>query len=488
MSESTSERLNELEWESFKFPLILTNITFQYGLYNFDESTQIKIWRDDQYNLTAEIEGVANNQLDLIYDYRQILHRGEKPMFENFTGKNEKNEIFQLRDCHIENFSHKPFQNQIKFKANLSLRRIAHIRANTHQSTIIDWHICSFKKLFPRVTLRSNEFPYKFRNGINEPSPEQSKNLISFIRDFLIIKTDNYSIIVQKVDEDFLPEWADGISIEYRSEISKIPSLEDRRKIAEFISFILGNHLLLTGTSYYNDRGKLDECSGYSPEEKNVIDSCKSMAYSPINRLIVDEIELGNLLSEYLRIRDNYDLRDVLWKLWNGRMQPLGTNLPIFASGLDTLASHYVKKNNLIRKYSKSEKRKFRNEIKEEFEILKEKLEKYQFGDFVLNKLKNPFNFGIGEKIKVFLDHLDFNFDEESIESKALRARNEMAHGSMTNLSDQEHLKYSAYTRAYITLYNRIILKLLGYNKKYVDYYNLDFPKRNMDQNIKIDE
>lgn len=60
-----------------------------------------------------------------------------------------------------------------------------------------------------------------------------------------------------------------------------------------------------------------------------------------------------------------------------------------------------------------------------------------------------------------------------------------MAHGSMTNLSDEEKLKYSAYTRAYIKLYNRIILRLLGYDKEYVDYYNLDFPKRIMDQNIK---
>lgn len=486
MSESNSERLNELEWESFKFPLILNNITFQYGLYNFDESTQIKIWRDDQYNLTAEIEGIADNQFDLIYDYREILHRGEKPLFENFMGKNDKNEIFKLRDCHIENFSHKPFQNQIKFKANLSLRRIAHIKANTDQSTIIDWHICSFKKLFPRVTLRSNHFPYKFRTGINDPSQEQSKKLISFIRDFLIIKTDEYSIIVQKVDEEFLPKWADGISIEYRKEITKIPSPEDRRKIAEFVSFVLGNHLLLTGTSYYNDKGKLDECAGYSPEGNNVIDNCKSMTFPPISRLIIDEKELGSLLSKYLEIRDKYDLRDVLWKLWNGRMQPLGTNLPILASGLDTLVSNYVKKNNLITKYSKSEKRKFRNEIKEEFENLEKKLENYQFGDFVLNKLRNPFHFGIGEKIKIFLDDLNFKFNKESIESKALQARNEMAHGSMTNLSDEEKLKYSAYTRAYITLYNRIILKLLAYDKKYVDYYNLDFPKREIDQNIKM--
>ena len=267
-----------------------------------------------------------------------------------------------------------------------------------------------------------------------------------------------------------------------------MPTPKTRRAIAEFISFMFGIQLLGIGSTLFNKDLKFINSFCYSPWGNNVISNCSSKPFPPIDFYQNSEQILSKLLSNYLLYREKLDLEDVLWKLWIGRVQSLGTNLPILASGIDTLAVNYIKEKSIIKKYSKTEKKKYRSSIKEDLENLTKKIKDYQFGQFIINKINNPFNFGGGEKIKLFLDEISFEFDDESIETKALIARNRMAHGSMSNISQTELIEYLKLTNAYITIYNRILLKVLDYDGYYIDYYNADNPRLKLNENILIRE
>ena len=72
--------------------------------------------------------------------------------------------------------------------------------------------------------------------------------------------------------------------------------------------------------------------------------------------------------------------------------------------------------------------------------------------------------------MNIFFNHICFDFDENSIENKALMARNSMAHQEINLDTVNEQQQIKKISDAYITLINRVILKILGYDWYYVDY------------------
>jgi hypothetical protein len=63
--------------------------------------------------------------------------------------------------------------------------------------------------------------------------------------------------------------------------------------------------------------------------------------------------------------------------------------------------------------------------------------ENFDFKKRILDKIENPFSIGVGEKIKLFFEHLNFDFSSKSIENEALRARNAMTHGALDTKNDE---------------------------------------------------
>jgi hypothetical protein len=161
----------------------------------------------------------------------------------------------------------------------------------------------------------------------------------------------------------------------------------------------------------------------------------------------------------------------------------IGTNLPILASAFETLAEDYIKVNNLTKKYTEAEKQVYYDLIKENKMALELKLENYEFGNRLLNRLQNPFSLGMGEKNTLFLEALGITIAKNSKENKALQARNVMAHSSIEN-DDESIKKYLMLTHAYTSLFHRILLKIMGFDGSYVDYSTLGYPERKMSENL----
>lgn len=484
--------LDSLEWEDFNFPLNLTNISLKNGFYKLRNDTQIKIWRNDEFKLIGEIEGIVSHISDLDYDSGETLKKGAFVKGETIICNNNLTDKYLLKQCLIfSNHTTKQIDGEFHFKAKLKLEAVEKEfdkDENTH--SIIDWHLCSFPNfIFPRMTTRINNYPFKCRDGIDKKLVIKSNNdFRGLTRDFIVLQLSNNNIILQNISKDYLPDWASGIAIEYRSDISQLLDSETREAIAEFVEFIFGIQLFAVGSTYFNSKISSIASVCFSPFGNNIISGCGANPMPPIDINIEFENTLSHLLNNYLLLRDKYKLKDVLWKLKLGKEQALGTNLPILASGIETLADEYISEKEIIKKYSKTEKKQYRTLIKDEFEKLSDKIKKYQFGSFILNKLNNPFHFGIGEKTKLFFDALEFKIEEDSVESEAILARNKMVHSSMANLSETKALEFTRYTNAYITLYNRIILKILGYVGEYIDYYTFGFPEKNINENIETEK
>lgn len=63
--------MSYLEWESFTYPLELTDTTSEFGYYNIPKNSILRIWRDEQYHLVGEITGTIKHPDELAYKHSE---------------------------------------------------------------------------------------------------------------------------------------------------------------------------------------------------------------------------------------------------------------------------------------------------------------------------------------------------------------------------------------------------------------------------------
>lgn len=95
----------------------------------------------------------------------------------------------------------------------------------------------------------------------------------------------------------------------------------------------------------------------------------------------------------------------------------------------------------------------------------------------VINKIKSAQNMGENESTQSFFSELSLPIGE--VEKSIFRLRGRFAHGYICKNSEAEKLIVAC--RAYRTLINRVILKIIGYDGEYVDYSTQGFPFRKID-------
>lgn len=491
----------ELEWESFDWPIEISHLESLNKNYKLPNDAIITIFRNDEYDLEGTITGITKNQEDLDYQLDGGKPKaGQLIKGDSITGQDSlRNKEYRLKHFFLRslnfNFSGMPPNVKFHFNSRVSVGTLEETFFHDKRkvSYILEFHLTGrINQLFPRTTDRSKEEKFsKSRHGI-DPKIE-NPNLISSrsqggARDYFYIKTSEFDFIVQRIDKRFLPKWANGVQIEYRNNFKKIPDQETRKAIAEIIGFVLGTQLLKIGESHLDSSFNVVKKHSNNPWGDNVVSKCESSALPPISFMDhhdwnkVERV-FNKLVPKYLLYRKEFGLSDVIWKYWISKELAIGTNLPILSSALESLAENYIKSKSLIKTYSKTEKKEYKNLVKNEVELLTKKLSLYDFSNRVIDKVQYPFNLGVGEKMNVFFENISIHFDNKSIENEALKARNKMTHSSIED-SDEEIKKYTKLTRAYQTLVNRTILTVLDFDETYIDYYSIGHPQKNLNENI----
>lgn len=469
---------NIQEWEGINFPISVSSIKCNEGHYVIPFDSKIVIWRDKDYRLKGTLKGITNEPNDLKYRENGVYKNIGFIKGENVIAKDE-NFNYLISDLTINSYNLKACKSpngvRYNFSCDISLYSVETI-SNGKTDIYSEWYLCSLPQvLFSNQTVRyENQLKYKIREGLDKPL-ENHKEIIngySMSRDFAILKYKDFKIIIQTVSKKYIPNWSDGLSIEYRSNNSKFPDDSIKKMVEEFLSFILGNHIQKIASSEYSNDFQVLKIKSNNAWKRNLK---KNGNINPVplkngsDRFYFEKL-INKLFLNFVEQYGKLNLSDCLWKLWIGSDLPVGTNIPIIASGLEVLIDSFLKNENLIIKRSKPEKRKYQNIIEKEFDSLEKKLKDFPFGQSVLNKLKNPYNLSIGEKMKMFFKELNISFDKDSIENRALLARNQMTHQKLDTENHEELLRIKKLSDAYISLVNRVILKIIGYNGYYVDY------------------
>ena len=478
---SIKSKYQIFDWEAIEFPIVLTEIQSITNHYIVPVDSILEVFRDQDYRLKGILKGLVTNPADL--EYRENDEIKEVGFINGETLKAKSNErTYRINGFGISHIHHTPFKHNNKvlfeFECQIYLHDIELLDENVESSDIIcDFFLCSIPQIyFNGMTKRiDKEIPCKFRMKFDDyqKSNDDIRYGNSSSWDYSVINYGDEKIIIQVVNKDLLPQNIDGILIEYRNSSAEYITEKFRKITEEYLSFILGTHLQKIGTSSFNYGYKLRTAKSNNPWSRKIF---KGENINPIplyngggDRDFFEKM-LNKLFISFFNQYDQISFSSCLWKLWVGKSLPIGTDLPILSSGLETLIESYLKKNNLLPKYTKNQKKIYKDLISDEINSIENKLMDYQFKNSVINKLKNPYNFSIGEKMNLFFTHISFDFDKNSIENRALMARNSMAHQEVNLESVKEQRQVKKISDAYITLINRVILKILGYDWYYIDY------------------
>jgi len=315
------------------------------------------------------------------------------------------------------------------------------------------------------------------------------------------VKSFNYSLIgyeneesetsyfiIHQVPDELGPEWSENIGIEFREEW-KIPNDDERTKIREIVSFILGRQLLNIGHTKYDKNGNYIEDFVSDNDLPSAIDLKKlcnqSYDKTPIKINPLDpktslEHVLKQLIPPYLKNRDELKLNHMLWRYWLAMALNFESRLTLLSSGLELLFKYWYKSTKSKSKGVYLNKNIFDDVLENQFNSIGMILNGQKYSDRMIRRMQNAYQMGVNERIRNFFDEIQL--DVGIVEEKALRIRNKPVHGSIFGSKESEELW--KLTEAYIVLINRMILKILGFSGKYIDYYNPDYPERTLERPI----
>lgn len=484
--DNSNEYLEHIEWEALNTPCEIDDVDQSDNIPQ--KADKIRLWRNELYKLNASISGTSN-----ISDrYKPIEDSTPGKRIVPFVVKgysHHRTREYELDQCYIGAINKKmPNEGMYKYEADLHVHGI-NIKSNNDLDIdwLTDWYLNgSGDILYPRSTERktSNKYERK-RDSIDEKTGQYNGGYVeAYSRDYALVQADKIKFLVTHVPKGIGPTWSDNIGIEYRKSFGEIPKEEERKCISEIISFIIGRHLILVGSTEYNVDGFPLRQIALSPWYSNAMHICQKPDYAPIDLSFKDrewnKIEriLGSIIPTYLKLREELNLTHALWRYWISKDSPIGANLPILAAGIEMIAQAWFLSKESKIKGVYMDKDKYDELLKDEIENISDKLSKVNNGEKMLNKIKNAYNLGSNDRLLLFINEIGLKIG--AVEESAIKARNLMAHGYVPK-DDREWDEMIQKTYVYDTLFNRVVLKILGYEGNYIDRSVVGWPERHID-------
>lgn len=337
----------------------------------------------------------------------------------------------------------------------------------------------------PRYTARTLEGVFRKRRIfleneaviLTEPVRQSTK------ADFAFIQLAELAFVFQAVPESFGPPWSKNVGIEYRNAWGRIPGEHEREMVKEIISFVIGRPLLQVGYTEYDEQGcavRQASTGPGLPSGYNLITLCQAGDTSPIDfQSTALEEALSLLIPPYLKLRDALNLNEALYRYWFAKIHPIGLDLPVFAAAVEGLSTAWHKSANAKVATSYMTEGDFSSTFKDEIAAFEQKLATVTYGERILNRVKGAHRMGSAEQVQHFFTDISLNIGK--VEKTAMRSRNAMAHGSSSDYTDEKFDEVVRIRWAYQTLFERVMLKLLGYTGNYIDRSSEGWRQRGID-------
>lgn len=449
-----------------------------------NDINNIELFRDYDYTIKGIIKSVSK-----INPYEDMKPPGSfLPPFDFEINDYKSNLSYELKNCFIKNSLFDKHSYSEK-NTEISIGNIKKIYNNKLNPVWrIEWFLNGPKNnIFAKYMQRELKKEYLSQSEIQFENEICDSGCFSFQ---IYNNSKKINIIVHSVPHPIEPLWSSKIGVAYKIE-DKFPKFEEREAISEILGFIIGRELINVGYSDFDTSEQIVEDYFRSPEVRYPLDIRKisDTPDSPpvkINDHIKDN--LFNLIPKYLELREELNLNYLLYRYWTAQLLVVEAGIPIFGAALEDLVKRYKKTSESKYNEEYVSKKEYKHQLNQELKNIKEKLKHFEYN----NKIKNPaekiynnvstaYQMSGTDKIKLFFDEISLDIGE--IENKAIIARHRFAHGEHIK-TDKQFENEIHCSEAYKTLFNRILLKLLGFEGKYIDYYTLKFPEKPLDEPI----
>ena len=470
-----------LEWEVMREPITIPKVNDMKELP--EGKKEVRITRDESYSLQAAL--FTENRPNRLT--KSIVPCRFAELFE-IRGSDSYGGRCTLESCNCVGYKDRVVGGWL-YEVALSIQglKIRH-QTETEGAWLTEWYINgprdnsvfrnSTARKMVKTIIRARLAHNDEQNHSIEVLGEYPYSSSLTSRDYLRIKTCDLQFLIAKAPEGIGPNWSSNIGIEYRKDWGRIPNENEREKLCELCSFIFGRQLLLVGYTSYDEDDTIVEEYACNPWGNNPRYRCSKPDMPPIRtngHSKADDL-ISQLLTSYCGLRDRYHLNYALWAYWFARDMPVGMGLPIFAAGVEAM----------MKKWFKSEKSKshgiymtedeFGEISKNEINNIKTKLRSSYSDKFnkqdcnkIVNYLEGGFRRGVTAQFKVFFDEINLDLGEN--EWKAIDARNDVAHGRFLLATDtKKRRRMIKYGFAYETIIHKILLRLLKYSGRYIDY------------------
>jgi hypothetical protein len=327
-----------LDWDFLQKPVTITKIVDNINLPR--GAKKVVLERDNEYNLKGTLKFEDLKFFPRCNDVAGIFYEG----FDIQGFSDNDSTSFILESCHIGSIA---FQGASDFvgTADLRFNKFKMKCSGNIPSHLTEWYVNGPSYY---VCLRSAEGKVMqyctrecFLSNANQINSTNTSLANCFSTEFMWGKNKDYKFLIIRIPSTFGPKWSTNVGIEYHEDWGRIPEPVERLTIEELCSFVFGKHLLSVGYTAYDKDENIVEVYANSPWGHSAKSFCSKPEYPPIR---IHDYPLGDaekiinyLLPKYMELSEPLCLEEALWNYWISFDIPVGANLPIIASALETI-------------------------------------------------------------------------------------------------------------------------------------------------------
>ncbi|NOR69297.1 MAG: hypothetical protein GQ532_06305 [Methylomarinum sp.] len=274
-----------------------------------------------------------------------------------------------------------------------------------------------------------------------------------------------------------------GVKSGYILYLEIIPS-EERKKIRDCLSFVLGRPLIKTGYSIFNSEWQLVSFKSISAYSMGgAAFSIHSLPPFPLGKNYQGEIDsniITTLVNAIYQDYDEYKFGYLSWAYWHAVCAPIHIAAVHFGACIESLQKSYIENNG--KKFSSAliEKSRWKVFRKETLNVLTSLNLEETENRVLENKINSLNQTPQSVLTERFLNNLDINFSE--VEKAAWQQRNNAAHGN--EIEEGTEIQLIREIKILKVIFHRVLLKIMGGGEYYIDYYSIGFPIKFLSDSI----
>ncbi|MBN1245522.1 hypothetical protein JXA31_08010 [Candidatus Bathyarchaeota archaeon] len=463
---ANSDIISFEDWDFLKNPVTINEIVDHAKLPQ--GAKKIILERDDNYNLKGTLKF---EDLKFLPE-RDVVAGSFDAGFKVEGISDDGLTSCVLESCHIGSIS---FKGANDFVGTADLR-ISKLKMRCSENTPIhlrEWYVNGPSSYVPFRSAEGKWIQYcteeQFLSKRNQKNSTNIPIANCFSTQVIWCKTKEFRFLITKIPTHG-PKWSTNVGIEYHEDWGRIPEIDERLKIEALCSFVFGKHLLSVGCTTYDEDENIVEVYAHSPWGREAKSSCSKPEYPPIR---IHDAPKGSaeklieyLLPKYMESCEPLCLEEALWNYWISFDVPVGTNLPIIASALETIIENWYKWKKTKSEGLYLETEMFKALLEENLTHIKKKLEKIENGEKIFNKILRANEFGIMERYRVFFEEI--NLKANKADWGAISGRHRFVHGH-ANFDEIDWQQVIRQVNTLHTLFNKTLLKILDYKWDYID-------------------